>query len=101
LGVSLTGSATYNIPFAVPPGINGVVPQIGLAYNSQNGNGLAGYGWNITGLSAITLIPSTQFHDGTADPVDFDKLDRFALDGQHLAIMGYQVLFMKQKITVI
>ncbi|MEP7094718.1 MAG: SpvB/TcaC N-terminal domain-containing protein, partial [Flavobacterium sp.] len=86
LSVSLTGSALYSIPIAVPPGINGVVPQVGLVYNSQGGNGLAGYGWNISGISAITRIPSTKFHDGTIDEVDFDSLDRFALDGQRLVI---------------
>jgi RHS repeat-associated protein len=86
LSVSLTGSATYTIPITVPPGINGVVPQVSLVYNSQGGNGMAGYGWNISGVSAITRIPSTKFHDGEIDPVDFDFSDRFALDGQRLVI---------------
>ncbi len=86
LSVSLTGGATYASPIAVPPGINGVVPQVGLAYSSQSGNGIAGYGWSITGISAITRIPATTFHDGTIDAVDFDALDRFALDGQRLVI---------------
>lgn len=84
LSVSLTGSASYNIPIAVPPGINGVEPKIGLSYNSNAGNGIAGYGWNISGLSAITRIPSTKYHDNNNDPVDYDALDRFALDGQRL-----------------
>jgi RHS repeat-associated protein len=84
LSVSLTGGATYNIPIAVPPGINGVVPQISLAYNSQGGNGMAGYGWNIAGVSAITRIPKTQFHDGAVGGVNLDANDRFALDGQRL-----------------
>jgi RHS repeat-associated protein len=86
LSVSLTGGATYSVPIAVPPGINGVVPQVGLVYNSQGGNGVAGYGWNISGVSAITRIPSTKFHDGTIDPVDFDALDRFAFNGQRLIL---------------
>ena len=86
LSVSLTGGASYSIPIAMSPGINGVVPQVSLTYNSQGGNGVAGYGWNISGVSAITRIPSTKFHDGTIDAVDFDNLDRFALDGQRLML---------------
>lgn len=86
LSVSLSGAATYSIPISVPPGINGVVPQIGLSYNSQSGVGIAGYGWNISGLSAITRIPSTKFHDGLDNPVDFDIYDRYALDGQRLIL---------------
>ncbi len=86
LSVSLTGGANYAIPIAVPPGINGVVPQVSLAYNSQGGNGVAGYGWNISGVSAITRIPRTQFHDGVVGGVNLDINDRFALDGQRLIV---------------
>ncbi|SHG60094.1 RHS repeat-associated core domain-containing protein [Flavobacterium defluvii] len=86
LSVSLSGAATYTIPIAVPPGINGVVPQISLSYNSQSGNGMAGYGWNIAGLSTISRIPATKFHDDVIDAVDFNALDRFALDGQRLIV---------------
>jgi RHS repeat-associated protein len=86
LDVSLTGAATYSIPIALPPGINGVEPKVNLVYNSQSGVGSAGYGWSIGGLSSITRIPSTKFHDGIVDPVDLDLLDRFALDGQRLIV---------------
>lgn len=86
LSVSLSGGATYSIPIAVPPGINGVVPQVGLTYNSQAGNGMAGYGWNISGVSAITRIPRTKFHDDVAGGVNLDANDRFALDGQRLIL---------------
>lgn len=86
LSVSLTGAANYKIPIAVPAGINGVVPQISLAYNSQGGLGLAGFGWNIMGISAITRVPSTMYHDGIIDPVDFNALDRFALDDKRLIL---------------
>jgi len=86
LDVSLTGGATYAVPISVPPGIKDVVPQIGLAYNSQAGPGQAGWGWNITGLSSISRIPETTFHDGEIDGVDFDNKDRYALDGQRLIL---------------
>ncbi|WP_447635658.1 RHS repeat-associated core domain-containing protein [Flavobacterium microcysteis] len=86
LSVSLSGGANYDLPIMVPPGINGVVPQVSLSFNSHGGNGLAGYGWNISGISSITKIPSTKFHDNEIDAVDFDNSDRFALDGQRLII---------------
>lgn len=86
LSVSLTGGANYTVPIAVPPGINGVVPSISLSYSSQGANGLAGYGWNITGVSVITRIASTKFHDNNIDPVDFDATDRFSFDGQRLIL---------------
>ena len=86
LNVSLSGGATYSIPIAVPPGINGVIPKISLTYNSQRGNVTAGYGWNINGLSTISKIASTKVHDNLIDPVDFDILDRYAFDGQRLML---------------
>ena len=88
LSVSLTGGASYDIPISVPQGINGIVPQLSLNYNSQAGDGLAGYGWNLSGVSVISRVPSTKFHDGQIDPVDFDNLDRFALDGKRLILMS-------------
>ncbi|WP_264538119.1 FG-GAP-like repeat-containing protein [Flavobacterium sp. N1736] len=86
LSVSSTGSANYEIPLFTPTGINKVAPKVSLAYNSQGGNGSAAFGWNITGVSSITRIPASKFHDGTIDPVDFNALDRFALDGQRLIV---------------
>ena len=87
LAVSSTGAATYLVPIALPPGVKEVVPSLALSYNSQGGNGIAGWGWNIAGLSTISRIGATLFHDGVIDPVDFDALDRFALDGQRLILV--------------
>nr|WP_199000442.1 FG-GAP-like repeat-containing protein [Flavobacterium sp. ASV13] len=86
LSVSLSGAANYSVPILVPQGINNVEPKISLTYSSQGGNGTAGFGWEITGISAITRIASSKFHDDIIDPVDFDALDRFALDGQRLIL---------------
>jgi RHS repeat-associated protein len=81
--VSLTGAATYTIPIFSPPGTAGMQPSLSLAYSSQAGNGIAGYGWNLAGLSAITRTGLTIYHDDRVEGIDFDD-DRFALDGQRL-----------------
>lgn len=86
LAISSTGAATYLVPLEVPPGIKEVVPSLALSYNSQAGDGIAGWGWNIAGLSTISRIGATLYHDGFIDPVDFDEHDRFALDGQRLIL---------------
>lgn len=81
--VSLSGGATYAIPVFCAPGTAGMQPKLALVYSSQAGNGIAGNGWNISGLSSITRIPHTSYHDGDVKGVDFID-DRFALDGQRL-----------------
>ncbi len=86
LSVSQTGSANYNVPIMVPPGIKGIVPEIALTYNSQGGNGLAGWGWNVSGISTITRISPTEFHDGNKEEVNFSNSDRYALNGQRLIL---------------
>ncbi len=89
LSVSGSGAAAFQIPIALPPGIAGVLPELSLTYNSQGGSGLAGWGWNVTGVSAITRVAATQFYDGRVGNVGFTSGatgDRFALDGQRLLL---------------
>jgi RHS repeat-associated protein len=81
--VSLTGAATYTIPIFSSPGTAGMQPSLSLVYSSQAGNGIAGYGWNISGLSAITRTGKTIYHEEIVEGIDFED-DRFALDGQRL-----------------
>jgi len=82
--VNPMGAATYSIPIDVPPGVNGLNPNIALVYSSMGGPGVAGYGWQISGISAITRTSQTFYQDGQSFGVNLDSNDRFALDGQRL-----------------
>ena len=82
--ISALGGATYTIPIQVPDGVGGMQPNLSIVYNSQSGNGLLGWGWNLGGLSAITRVGQTPYHDNNVTGVSFTYLDRFALDGQRL-----------------
>ncbi len=84
LQISNSGTPTYKVPIALPPGIKDVAPQLAITYNGASVQGLAGMGWNLVGISSISRVSSRIDVDGILDPVDFDNLDRFALDGQRL-----------------
>jgi len=83
------GSASYSIPIEVPPGIAGMQPELALSYSSQSGNGMAGIGWGLSGLSGVSRCGLTQAQDGEAQGLAFNSRDRFCLDGQRLiAVSG-------------
>ncbi|WP_314956775.1 RHS repeat-associated core domain-containing protein [Hoylesella loescheii] len=84
-GVTPTGGKTYAVPIVTAP-CKGQVPQVAIAYNSQGGNGTAGYGWNVTGASAINVVGKTIHYDGQTAAVDLSNPAEcaFALDGVRL-----------------
>ncbi|WP_051311845.1 FG-GAP-like repeat-containing protein, partial [Zooshikella ganghwensis] len=87
--VGTDGAANYHIPVALPPGINGLTPNLALEYDSQKNNGLVGVGWRLAGFPVISRCPTTLEKDGFIDGVDFDDNDKFCLNGQRLvAIKG-------------
>ena len=85
LQVNDIGAAVYSIPVMMPKGIGDMTPKIAVTYNNQVGNGLLGWGWNLSGLSSITRVGRTIYHDGKATPVNLTD-DRFALDGNRLML---------------
>lgn len=84
LSVSPSGAAVYRIPISLPPGVAGMEPKLALVYNSQNGNGPLGMGWDLDGLSAITRCPKTMATDGVRGALTHTPDDRFCMDGQRL-----------------
>lgn len=63
--VGSTGAANYTIPITLPPGMNGMAPNLAVSYNSQGGNGTMGMGWSLQGLSSIVRTGKDYFHDQT------------------------------------
>ena len=90
-GVTPTGGATYSIPINVPRGAGGLTPSIGLVYNSQSGEGAAGYGWTLSGLSAITRCNKTIDDDGSTEGITLTANDDYCLDGQRLRSTGSDI----------
>lgn len=79
--VTPTGAVTYSVPVFTDPSAK-LSHGIGLVYSSQSGNGVAGYGWHVSGLSSITLIPKTRYYHGKNKAADVNGSDHaYALDG--------------------
>ena len=89
INVSPTGQLSYEIPIPALPGTGGMKPSLSVTYNSSTKNGLAGYGFDLTGLSIISRVPSDRFHDYMSTAIDFTGHDHFALDGQRLINYSY------------
>ncbi|MBK8186089.1 MAG: VCBS repeat-containing protein [Cellvibrio sp.] len=84
--VDESGAATYSIPIGLPDGIAGVKPQISLNYSSNAGNGIAGRGWSLGGLSSISRCRQTLSQDNNPQPITWSATDRFCLDGARLIL---------------
>ncbi len=84
--VSPTGDATYTIPIRLPAGINDLTPNLAISYSHSMPEGLAGVGWGISGLSAISRCPKTDAQDGDPDAVKLVREDRLCMDGNQLRL---------------
>lgn len=89
--VSATGVATYNVPIECPVGVGGMQPDIALSYNSQGGYGLAGFGFNISGLSVISRGQKNRFYDEEITGMTYCEEDPLYIDGKRLILYkGHQ-----------
>ncbi|MEV6282747.1 FG-GAP-like repeat-containing protein [Kribbella sp. NPDC051770] len=82
--VGATGVAEYEVPLTVVPGRAGFEPKLSLKYSSQSGNGQLGMGFNLSGLSQISLCAKSVADDQVAQGVQFTGVGPFCLDGQRL-----------------
>jgi RHS repeat-associated protein len=86
--VTASGAFTYSVPLKLPPGVKDMVPELAICYNSQGGNGSLGMGWNISGLSCVSRVPSDIYHNLGVHPVNLNAGDYFAIDGKKLKATG-------------
>lgn len=87
--VTEIGAASYSMPIKVMAGLSGLQPEIAINYNSNSRNGMLGWGFSLSGISAITRGPKTIFHDGKAGGVSFTHDDAFYLDGKRLLLLEH------------
>ena len=90
--VDANGAMSFNIPIPLPPGINGMQPDLTLAYSSQQSNGVLGVGWSLGGLPAIERTKRIRATDGVNGTIAYDANDRLALQGRRLIVASGQYL---------
>jgi RHS repeat-associated protein len=91
LSVNDAGSAVYQMPLEFPGGISGMTPELSLVYNSSGSDGILGPGWSLGGLSVISCVPATRYHNGIRQAAfgnDFED-GAYTLDGQRLVPVLY------------
>ena len=82
------GAAGYHIPIAVPPGRQGMQPELALSYSSRGGNGHLGIGWSLSAPRTIQRCPRLLSADGANRPILYDSSDKLCFDGQRLITPG-------------
>lgn len=84
--VNGAGQLQFTLPVALPPGVKSVAPQINLVYTSGSSNGIAGYGWNISGITSISRIGKNIESYGELEGVKLDYSDYYSFNGQRLIL---------------
>lgn len=84
--VNGAGQLQFTLPIALPPGVKSIAPQINLMYTSGSSNGIAGYGWNISGLTSISRTGKTIDKDAEAKGIQMDYSDYYSFNGQRLIL---------------
>lgn len=84
--VNGAGQFQFTVPITLPPGIKSVEPQVALVYNSGAPNGIAGYGWNISGITSISRTGKNIEKDGIMQGIQLDYSDFYSFNGQRLVL---------------
>ncbi len=106
----LTGTATISVPIFTTPSRWDFYPKLSVTYDSGNGNGIFGLGWDIsihlfqerqkkdyqdTGTKRI-LIPKSKSDDNKDQSTDKSTKTKSCIEGYHLNQKAFLVLFVGQ-----
>lgn len=83
--VNAAGAYNHLVPIHVPPGVNGLAPNLAVVYDSRSGVSDLGIGWALTGVSKISRGGNNFAQHGRASGIEFSTKDSFFLDGQYLS----------------
>ncbi|WP_082129105.1 RHS repeat-associated core domain-containing protein [Chryseobacterium gallinarum] len=86
IDVNKAGQLQFTLPIDVPPGVKNVTPEISLVYNSESSNGLAGYGWSISGITSITRTPRNIENSAEVKGLQMDYTDLYSFNGNRLVL---------------
>lgn len=86
IAVGSSGQLQYSLPIALPPGINSVAPQMNLMYTSGSGNGIAGFGWSLSGITNIARTGKNIEKDGVLKGIDLTLNDYYVFNGNRLLL---------------
>lgn len=84
--VNAGGQLQFSLPLELPKGVKTVSPNVSLIYASNSNNGIAGYGWSLSGVTSISRIGKTIEKDGNLEGVKLDYSDNFSYNGQRLIL---------------
>ncbi len=78
------GTANVSYPIEAPAGRQGMQPKVAISYSSSGGNGWMGEGWDISGISSITV--DSRWGTPTFD--NSTESETYLLDGEMLMYEG-------------
>ncbi|WP_410493579.1 RHS repeat-associated core domain-containing protein [Chryseobacterium sp. JV274] len=84
--VNGAGQLQFTLPIALPPGVKSVAPQVNLVYTSGSSNGIAGYSWNLSGVTTISRVGKNIEKDGEVKGIQLDYSDYYNFNGQRLIL---------------
>lgn len=79
------GTANLSFPIKIPPGRQGMQPQLAIQYNSEGGNGWLGLGWN---LSTPSVSVDTRW--GVPRFNEFMETETYSVNGQMLSPVAHR-----------